>query len=400
MNLPIFFDIVIGLFFIYLILSLLAAEIQELIATRLQWRAKHLEQSIESLLSGGSEYSLNEHLNEQVEKARNLVKALYNDPLINTLNHEAKERVDKRSQGDNKSIGKGFISERSSAPSYIPSETFASTLLDELKIPHLIKKVQNNPDLKTDLRLILSSYRELRTAIQNKDTESYGKLAETYGDIDEKLENLFKDKESNNVPESLLRSLEVLARRSQNKVGEIDEQVNQLRKEVETWFDRSMDRATGVYKRNAKGVAILIGIAIAILTNTDTFHIISRLSKDTALRTAITTSASQQVALYNNPDIRNQIYKTLGDVSLPLGWTDNNFEQQFGFKPKTDLTKLKFDFGNFLKSLRVVVGWLLSGLAIAMGAPFWFDLLGKVTNVRNAGPRPVSYTKDQPSVSK
>jgi hypothetical protein len=27
----------------------------------------------------------------------------------------------------------------------------------------------------------------------------------------------------------------------------------------------------------------------------------------------------------------------------------------------------------------------VSGIAIAMGAPFWFDLLGKVMNVRNAG---------------
>ena len=43
----------------------------------------------------------------------------------------------------------------------------------------------------------------------------------------------------------------------------------------------------------------------------------------------------------------------------------------------------------------MILGWSLSGLAIAMGAPFWFDVLGKVVNVRNTGPKPVAYTKDQ-----
>jgi hypothetical protein len=42
---------------------------------------------------------------------------------------------------------------------------------------------------------------------------------------------------------------------------------------------------------------------------------------------------------------------------------------------------------------------MLSGLAIAMGAPFWFELLGKFINVRNSGPKPVSHTKEQPPSS-
>lgn len=33
---------------------------------------------------------------------------------------------------------------------------------------------------------------------------------------------------------------------------------------------------------------------------------------------------------------------------------------------------------------RVIIGWVVSAFAISMGAPFWFDLLGKVMNVRNA----------------
>lgn len=32
-----------------------------------------------------------------------------------------------------------------------------------------------------------------------------------------------------------------------------------------------------------------------------------------------------------------------------------------------------------------ILGWLITAVAIGMGAPFWFDLLGRVMNVRNAG---------------
>jgi hypothetical protein len=38
--------------------------------------------------------------------------------------------------------------------------------------------------------------------------------------------------------------------------------------------------------------------------------------------------------------------------------------------------------------LRMVSGWFVSGIAIGMGAPFWFDLLGRLVNVRNTGAKP------------
>ncbi|MEH1841496.1 MAG: hypothetical protein V7L20_22775 [Nostoc sp.] len=85
MNLPVVVDITIGLVVIYLILSLIASEIQELISTCLQWRAKNLKNSIELLLAGGSETE-----ESDITKAEKLVDKLYSDPLINTLNQQAK----------------------------------------------------------------------------------------------------------------------------------------------------------------------------------------------------------------------------------------------------------------------------------------------------------------------
>jgi hypothetical protein len=47
---------------------------------------------------------------------------------------------------------------------------------------------------------------------------------------------------------------------------------------------------------------------------------------------------------------------------------------------------------------RMFSGWFISGIAIAMGAPFWFDLLSKLMNVRNSGSKPASPAEDSTMV--
>ena len=84
MSLPVIVDIAIGLAFIYLMLSLLASEIQELIATILQWRAKHLQDSIVNL------FASDVNSTHSVEKANKLAKNVYRHPLIRGLNQESK----------------------------------------------------------------------------------------------------------------------------------------------------------------------------------------------------------------------------------------------------------------------------------------------------------------------
>jgi hypothetical protein len=388
MNLPVVVDITLGLVFIYLILSLIASEIQELISTFLQWRAKHLKKSIESLLAGGSETE-----ESDVTKAVKLVEMLYNDPLINTLNQQAKEKVEKQFREITKSLDKkGLGGNKQSGPSYLPSETFAITLLDTLKIPQLINYVKHpSEESKTNLEMILESYKQIKEGI-NENSDSYKKIKEIYGEMDEsfiKFVNEDLKDLPDDVPDSLIKSLAVIAQRSRIKIGDLTEEMNQFKNEVETWFDRSMDRASGVYKRNAKGVAILIGISIAILTNTDTFHLVKRLSQDSVIRSTIAQSASQRIDYIKDPEARREIENLLVNASVPIGW--QNLNQQF--EPNS---------GNILlirswQVFKLICGWIVSGLAIAMGAPFWFDILNKVINVRNAGPKPVAYTKDQPS---
>ncbi|MEH1841495.1 MAG: hypothetical protein V7L20_22770 [Nostoc sp.] len=294
-----------------------------------------------------------------------------------------------------KSIDIKGLGGKQSGPSYLPSETFAITLLDTLKLPQLINYVKHpSEDTKTNLHIILALYRQIKIGINNPDSEEYKKIQTIYGDIDQKFIDFVNQDLPDDVPDNLIKSLSVIAQRSRIKIGDLTEEMNQFQNEIETWFDRSMDRASGVYKRNAKGVAILIGISIAIFTNTDTFHLVSRLSQDSIIRSAITQSASERVDFIKVPEARRQIEKVLGDNSVPIGW--QNINQQFKLLDVPNFNSEKVLLIRTWQGFKLICGWIVSGLAIGMGAPFWFDFLNKLVNVRNAGPKPVAYTKDQP----
>jgi hypothetical protein len=209
------------------------------------------------------------------------------------------------------------------------------------------------------------------------------------------------------LPPSVERNLLLLAQQAQIKVGGIKEELNQLRREVEAWFDRSMERSSGVYKRNAKLISILIGSLVAVTINADTIHMVTRLSKDQILRSTVIRTADYIAAQnsdvtarclsYNSAQLREadpecarvieNLDKATENIALPIGWGASNRLQQWD--ESTSLGGLRF--------FRYLIGWIVSGIAFSMGASFWYDLLNKFINVRNAG-KPQRSATDPMSV--
>ena len=159
----------------------------------------------------------------------------------------------------------------------------------------------------------------VRLGLTNADRSVYDNY-QTYKTIHQVLGKL---------PNSIKDSFSILARRAQSKVEQVNHDVSQFRQEVEVWFDRSMERASGVYKRNAKGVAIIIGLVLAGVTNSDAFFIVNRLSNDENLRKVITDKAAEitpvkdpsaRVTQLNLKELKQQTDTALNDLSLPVGW--------------------------------------------------------------------------------
>jgi hypothetical protein len=66
----------------------------------------------------------------------------------------------------------------------------------------------------------------------------------------------------------------------------------------------------------------------------------------------------------------------VNQFGLPLGWSH-----------ATSPHNLFWDgFGK-------VLGLLVTAFALTLGAPFWFDLLGKVSNLRGSGPPAATASK-------
>ncbi|MEG4497212.1 hypothetical protein QUB05_20610 [Microcoleus sp. F10-C6] len=326
MNLPAMLNVAIGLFFIYLILSLLVSGIQELIATVLEWRAKQLKEAIQIILGD------NEANDPSAKQAQKIANELWNHPLIRSLNQ--------------RKILRGSV-----GPSYISSKMFAATLLEI---------IQTDYDFNAS------------------------------GTIDDIVESI---KENKKLDPEIQRRIYSIALIAQRKASASEKGIKSLEKEIRIWFDQSMERASGVYNRNVKGFTFLIGLVVTLALNADTFHILERLNKDTALRSSINQLAAKVVAENKEPSL-NQINSYLDNITMPLGWsTREQFKNQVN--PRYPAKPQLGDW--VLGIIKLIFGWLLSAGAIAMGAPFWFDLLGKFINVRNAGQVPESTSKDKPS---
>jgi len=165
-----------------------------------------------------------------------------------------------------------------------------------------------------------------------------------------------------------------------------------------------MVRLSGVYKRRTRGVALLIAAAITIVLNVDTLSLTTTLWQSATLRSylvehakvRLSQGAPVQTVEYTQPDVARvtpvdttSATKTaagdqvLDDEMAMLG-------QLFGWKTGI-VPFFSRGLGPVFWSL---VGWLLTALAVSLGAPFWFDLLNRFMSFRSAGNVPDSTSKE------
>lgn len=159
--------------------------------------------------------------------------------------------------------------------------------------------------------------------------------------------------------------------------------IDEIRKEVETAFDHVMDRAAGWYKRRTQKFLLLFATVLTIALNISAFHVADRLAKDDALRATVVQRAAQAIDKQPTPgaDVKEVAKQIDGvkELGLPIGWAKVN--------QPTDVWSALGRLG----------GWLATVLAITLGAPFWFDVLGKFSRLRNSG-KPEGTPKDKEPV--
>jgi len=449
-------DVVIGLIFVYLLLSLFATAVNEYIAAVLNLRGKELARGLGRLLDDldnkqsltKARAAMAEEVDEAAARARKaamtLTEKLYNHQLIKPL----------RSQG--------MFTGRTRLPSYIPARSFAPALLDQLgyKDHSATAPEQTEADEPET-----AAEKRVKGVVELLKKESPADVREQIGDLKERLAD------SALPPEFRLGLL--------NSATAAQTKLQNLHDSVEVWFNNAMDRVSGSYKRKTQIILFLIGLVTAVMLNADTIQMWRQLAENDELATAManraaataealddarrnedvpadTTAAdSNQVtasapgredtataaadttndslpAPNPNPGQRQgtttgsdttttdtsavaraeRVYQIalarLDSMELKLGWTRGEAVRigvahpwrEGGTKPLArgeELKKVRPDFWPFNDKfgpfMLKVFGLLLTAIAISLGAPFWFDLLNKVISIRAAGRSPQERPK-------
>lgn len=425
-------DVFIGLVFVFLLYSLLATIVQEMIATRLAFRAKVLEKAILRMLEDGkttTRLPFGDRISgflhllglKNLLKNKTVAPWFYAHPLIKYLAED------------------NYYSK----PAYIDATNFSKVMLDLLKgleqpQSQIVQSINNSIMAGTIHKLPISISDIANPAIKVLSAENTGSPAANL---------LSPGTVSINTNTALfLRSL------WQDSGADI----NTFKLKLEDWFNDTMQRATGWYKKYTRVVLFIVGLITAYVFNVDTIAIHKILSTNKPARDQLVQMAiSSKDNL--NPDkildsthttsdsLLSATYKMVADDALKsndvlgLGrpWKDSCktcrvFKDPEKLKLLTakinslknetimttglsdsimkltvlatrcpyineQMEKTYFKYSpNQSGGWETLLGWLITALAITLGAPFWFDLLSKLISLRGSGSK-INSTDDTSS---
>lgn len=187
--------------------------------------------------------------------------------------------------------------------------------------------------------------------------------------------------------------------------------VERFRTGVERWFDGEMQRLSRFYRRNVRWVIAVLSILITLFVGLDSLEYGQALLTDQAFRTQVVAVAS------GNPDKLRNLQATCETLEDQTGETqtaeaaggqqsqpdpyrcisgvlaDPAFAQLLGNSlVRVDLAaqgspRFSWNGGGWLDRLRSPghwLGFLLTVIALLFGAPFWWDILRRLTGVRSS----------------
>lgn len=322
-------DLAVVLMFSYLLLSIIASTIHELFLTIIKARSRMLSKALSNMFF------------DETWRAETS-KLLLNSPSIKALQKDA-----------------GIF------PAYIPASSFANAVLG------IIRNGSTEPITVESIRAKLNDEQSL--------IKGEARIA---------LLNILDS--ANNDYEKFIRG-------------------------VESFYDSSMDRVSGWFKSRYQIYMLIISAFVSVFLNVDSIHLAQTLWADKVKLEQMANAAKNEFkniektdkeiilsGSNNNPTIRIDIDKntdttTIGidsalsllklqqkDIAtamqkvktsgLPMGWENRQaFVGAFKWEPRLAVR---------------IAGWLITTLAVFMGAPTWFDILNKLVNLRGNGKKP------------
>ena len=187
-----------------------------------------------------------------------------------------------------------------------------------------------------------------------------------------------------------------------------------FRTKLAAWYEEMTARQGGAYKRGAQRSLFAYGLVLAVFLNVDTLTITKSLWEnrasqdvaDIAAKAAAWRAANPALPAPSPENTEKQfaaLLEQIGTLKLPMGWDNSGVCPIIRASLATlvgqpmirelfawvcgDAPAARPMGGGAVKAANWL-GWILTALAVALGAQFWFDLLGKVVALRSSGRRP------------
>jgi hypothetical protein len=358
-------EVAIGLSFVFVILSVFATSIVEAVAGLLSYRAKLLEDWLAHNLMADPVRPPAGRGARIAGRARDA-----GDAVVGAVKGEAPTPEQEAAKHI---LGHPVVyamTKGTSRPSYIPPERFVSALLGrggETRAK-VFAALGSDRDAKAKTQKVLDALPpgEIRKGLTTAwskadgDVEKFRPLADEWyaaaPAVAAKAKALIDD-----LPDGPMR------RAMRSLWIEAGTSAAAFRTEAENWFDQAMQRLSGSYKRRTQVWLWIVGFAFALLLDVDSVRIANALWQDQTLRQVVADQAQNAPSAGIDPKGAADKLSTLG---LPLGWD--------GWP------------SGFTNWFSTAVGLVLTSAAVSLGAPFWFDSLSKLANLRNSGPKPKS----------
>ncbi|HZK89300.1 MAG TPA: hypothetical protein VFC56_04055 [Stellaceae bacterium] len=390
-------DFAIGLVFTFLAVSLAAGAATETIASALKWRSHTLLKGIKSLLND--------------PQGNELAAALYKHGLINP-----------RSDGSKASSWR-------TNPAYIDPKQFAVAFLEIIKgLPDPLdgneqpagqRVAGQQQGVAGQQQGAAGQQQGLAGQQQGAAGQQQGLAGQQQGAAGQQQGAAGQQQGAagQQQPEAVGQLKVQIAKLRGDDSGQLKSMLNgiverargdetAIRTELSTWFDNSMDRVSGAYKRWAQLWSFVLALAIAAILNVSTIDIAKSLWKQPVDTKLIAASTAQ------NPPAD---YLTTLDT-LPIGWPSPGANPGAPKSSPATLRGLPPDsmpqigaashaapaasadtsanvFGFFWRSPAEwnwsrIGGWLITAFATLFGAPFWFDALQQLVRLKGSGPSP------------
>ncbi len=406
-------QVIVGLVFVYVLLSILVSQINNVIASFLKLRANHLRDGINDLIQ------------DPILRARVL-----SHPLINLVRDEVSLPSQRLTEDQAARIATGPVN----PVNYIEPATFVNVLMNVIRVSqdkdlfaallNIVDGMPSGPDRRR-LRLAItqvtetgSGISELRETIASVQDPVYrAALIEAMAQIEAVIGRVGLERDSVISLIAGLRSIKnPYFRKVMETILSTSRTLDEAERQLTNWFNDGMARVSDAFSRYMGLLSLGVGLLLALILNADSLQIARALWSDPALRFTVATSAqnlTQQPIVVESPlrlapstpqqtpetgelisEIANNLTAAQSTVdllvglNLPLGWQFQPLHEVDASDPaNASLFSNSNNLWNlipflspnwFSLLLSKFIGLAITMVAIAQGAPFWFNVLNRI----------------------